>query len=270
VRHLTIGAALVASLGTLIVSGTVSAGKQDTAKPSRAEKEIRRSLFSGNETILGEFGWLHSDCSASKPDARIITPPKNGSLRFEENQTTVTAARTALQKKCQGKPINAIQLYYRSNDKAGRDKIVIDLDTKVGAIVRYTYLLTIDGNDGSKAVAEITKAIPQTHVDRIVLSGNETRLAAPNFLNADCSSGPLPDLRIVAAPKHGTYRTEETSIAAERAAGTSLAACNGKPVNAVAIYYKPGADFTGTDDMMIDVDFKDGHVRRYVYAISVR
>ena len=71
-------------------------------------------------------------------------------------------------------------------------------------------------------------------------------------------------------PKNGTYRTEEASIAAERPANDSRAACIGKPVNAVAVYYKPKDEFAGDDEMVIDVDFKNGRVRRYVYAITVR
>ena len=133
--------------------------------------------------------------------------------------------------------------------------------------------ITADQNHKRKktlAKSAHSKGSSETHVDRIVLKGNETRLAAPNYLNTDCSSGPLPDLRVISAPKNGTYRTEEASIAAERPANDSRAACIGKPVNAVAVYYKPKDEFAGNDAMVIDVDFKNGTVRRYVYAITVR
>jgi hypothetical protein len=52
--------------------------------------------------------------------------------------------------------------------------------------------------------------------------------------------------------------------------GKPREACNGKPVNAIAVYYKPKPDFTGIDEMGIDVDFRNGTVRRYIYTITVR
>ena len=238
------------------------------AKPGRTEFELERSLFPGNESRLAQFGWLDTDCRSPRPDVRVIRQSAKGSVRFEEAATTVIASKSAVQRKCHGKPISVTAMYYRAGEKSeGRDKVIVDADTKLGYVMRY--IISIDVKAAAEAKAQQTGPAQQ-RVVRSVLKGNEARIAAPNYLNADCSSGPLPDLRIISAPKNGAYRTEETSVPAERPAGNSRAACNGKSVNAVAIYYKPKDEFAGDDEMVVDVDFKNGTVRRFVYAITVR
>jgi len=253
-----------------VTASQVHKRKASKSKVARTEFELERSLFPGNESRLVQFGWLDYDCRSPQPDVRVIKQPAKGSVRFEETAATVIASKSAVQKKCFGKPVSATAMYYRAGEKSdGRDKIIVDADTKLGYVMRYIVSIDVKAAAGTQEKAQLTGPAQQ-RVARSVLKGNETRLAAPNYLNADCSSGPVPDLRIVSAPKNGAYRTEETSVPAERPAGNSRAACNGKPVNAVAIYYKPKDEFAGDDEMVVDVDFKDGNVRRFVYAITVR
>ncbi len=118
--------------------------------------------------------------------------------------------------------------------------------------------------------AVITRAIPETVVMREVFSGNEARIAAPNWLNADCSSGEVPSLRIATPPQNGELRQEEITMPAERPKNNPRADCIGKPVKAAAVFYKSKAGYTGSDDVVIDVDFKTGVVRRFEYKITVR
>ena len=106
--------------------------------------------------------------------------------------------------------------------------------------------------------------------NREVFSDSETRIAAMNWVNSDCSSGALPTLRFVTSPKNGTTRTEETTIPIDRPASDARASCNGKPVRALAIFYKPNAGYTGADNVVVDVDFHMGGVRRLIYKITVR
>jgi len=268
----TVLAILGLALAVVGASTPASAIGKKTTSVSDEPREYKRSLFSGNESRIVQFGWLSSDCKGPAPDVHVVTQPNKGTLRFEETAGTVTASTTALQEKCFGKPVSRTALYYRANEKSvGRDRVVLDVDTKLGHVVRYIILVDIKPGtrDAEKADNSQTRPVPE-RISRTVLNGNETRLAAPNYLNMDCSSGPLPDVRIVEAPKNGAYRTEETTIAAERELSKPRAACNGKPINAIAVYYKPKPDFTGSDEMGIDVDFHDGTVRRYIYTITIR
>jgi hypothetical protein len=114
------------------------------------------------------------------------------------------------------------------------------------------------------------EASTQETVSRSVLGANESRIAAMNYVNADCSPGPLPVLRIVTPPKNGDFRLEELSIALNRPPGNARAKCNGTPVQAVGVFYKAKPEYAGDDAMVIDVDFRHGSVKRFIYAISVR
>jgi hypothetical protein len=118
--------------------------------------------------------------------------------------------------------------------------------------------------------AVITRAVPETVVQREVFTGNEARIAAPNWVNTDCTSGPLPDLRISTPPQNGSLRQEEITMPIERPKDNNRASCNGKPVKAAAVFYKSKPGFTGSDNVVIDVDFKTGVVRRFNYKITVR
>jgi|SRR5689334_2991174 hypothetical protein len=116
----------------------------------------------------------------------------------------------------------------------------------------------------------VAVARSEVTVNREVFSDSETRIAAMNLVNSDCSSGTLPTLRFVTSPKNGTTRTEEMTIPIDRPATDTRASCNGKPVQALGIFYKPNSGYTGADSVIVDVDFHLGNVRRFTYKITVR
>lgn len=124
--------------------------------------------------------------------------------------------------------------------------------------------------DSKKTKADIGRPIPETNINSDAFTGNEIRIAAMQYVNADCTSGPLPLLRIVKAPQNGDIRQEEVTMPVDRKEGDRRASCNGKPVQAVGVFYKSKAEFTGKDNVVIDVDFKSGTVRRFNYKITVR
>jgi hypothetical protein len=112
--------------------------------------------------------------------------------------------------------------------------------------------------------------LPEVHVKKDVFSGNEFRLAAMNNVNADCSSGPVPDVRVLAQPSNGELRIEQIRYVVSRAADNYRAHCNGKEVDALGLFYKSRDGFVGEDRISVDVDYKVGTVRRFFYVISVR
>jgi hypothetical protein len=253
----------------LVTPELAAAPRQDSFHIKPVEKH--KSVFTGNETVIDEVGWLRPDCTVAAPDIRIVVAPKKGTVRFEDTPMPVTASQKPLQKKCYGKTVNAVRIHYRSDEKfTGRDTVVLDIDSKLGGTGRRTYLINVDRVKADSPKPAAVGQLPEARFSRSVFSGNETRLAAFNYVNADCSSGPLPDLRIVTEPAHGAYRLEPTTIQIDRKPDDARAACNGKAVSAVAVHYKPTAEFVGGDDLVVDVDFRNGTVRRYIYAISVR
>lgn len=227
--------------------------------------ELRRSLFSGSESSLINFGWLRAGCVIPLPEVRIVTAPAKGAIRFEQISTVVSTTNTTLQKLCNGKKVDALRLLYKAPDGfAGTDRFVLDVDTKTGFVRRFVFTMDV----ASKA--ETVSTFNETDVNRDVFAGNEARIAAMNSVYSDCSSGPVPVLRIVTAPKIGEYRLEEITIPLDRRADDERARCNGTPVHALGVFYKPNPDATGMDTLVVDVDFKNGRVRRFNYKITVR
>jgi len=109
---------------------------------------------------------------------------------------------------------------------------------------------------------------PQTRAS--TFSGNETRVAALNYVLSDCSSGPRPDIKILRSPANGDLRFVPITIPLARRATDPLAKCNGKIVNALGVFYKSKEGFTGDDAFLIDADYKLGQVYRHSYIVSVR
>lgn len=103
-----------------------------------------------------------------------------------------------------------------------------------------------------------------------VFTGVETRILVPNSVNADCSSGPRPEVRIATQPANGTIRLEPVAFVVNRPAGDNRAHCNGRRVDGVAIFYRSKEGFVGLDKVVVLADFQLGSVTDYTVLIDVR
>jgi hypothetical protein len=117
--------------------------------------------------------------------------------------------------------------------------------------------------------AVITPAITEISVRKSVFAGNEAQISAMHWVKMDCTSGQLPDVRIVTSPSKGEIRLEPVQHAVARQKDNDRAHCNGKLVDAVGVFYKANQDI-GSDRVVLDVDFKTGVVHRYSISINVR
>jgi hypothetical protein len=140
-----------------------------------------------------------------------------------------------------------------------------------GAMLLVAHAPAIAQSDAKKA-AVVIPAVSETNLKKNVFAGSESQIAAMNFVKADCTSGPLPDVRIVTAPSKGDIRLETVQHAVDRAKGNSREHCNGKLVDAVGVFYKAKEGQTGAarDKLVLDVDFKNGTVNRYIYTVDIR
>jgi hypothetical protein len=107
-------------------------------------------------------------------------------------------------------------------------------------------------------------------VRRSGFSGNEIKLTYFYTVNSDCTSGPLVDVRVVKPPTHGEMKFEEVRSRVEYPKDHFRAHCNGKLVDAVGVRYTSNDDYTGSEKVQIEVDYKTGFVRRYSLTIDVR
>jgi hypothetical protein len=114
------------------------------AKP-RASAEthtpFRRTVFTGNEMLMGVFNTLASDCSASvRPDVRIVAPPANGVVRFDAIIAPVERPPSDIRAVCNGKRVISVGIFYKPNKGfVGVDAAALDIDFRQGFVGRFSY-----------------------------------------------------------------------------------------------------------------------------------
>jgi hypothetical protein len=141
------------------------------------------------------------------------------------------------------------------------------------ALTGAVILLAVDGTPAraQKAKQQLAAVdMARSEVRRSVFSGNEMQVGQFWTVKPDCSSGPLVDIRIVKAPSHGDVSLQESRSVVELKKEHARAHCNGKSVDALGMFYISKGDFTGTDKMQIEVDYKVGLVRRISIIVNVR
>lgn len=139
---------VLAGIAVALACWAGDAGAQDkkSRKPAVApsSRVVKIGLFSGSESQIYAFGYLLPDCTIPIPDIRIVTMPEHGDVRFDEAKVLVTANRSELQKECHGKSVDSVRMFYKSNeDYIGKDKVVVDVDTKAGGILRVSFNIEI-------------------------------------------------------------------------------------------------------------------------------
>jgi hypothetical protein len=103
-----------------------------------------------------------------------------------------------------------------------------------------------------------------------MLSGNETIVLRPHLLNPDCTSGRLPDVRVVNAPQNGIVRFEKATTTISVPAAAPRAKCNGKEIDAVGVVYKSNDGFVGVERIVLKADFHNGNVSEMIVLVDVR
>ena len=139
-------ALLILAAAALALAGasdrTSAKERKQRAEPS--VMDVKRSLFSDSESRIFDFGSLRPDCTIPIADIRIVKAAEHGDVRFEEVKTVATANKSPLQKRCFGKPVDVVRMYYKANaDFVGKDRIVVDMDSKLGSIWRIAFTIDI-------------------------------------------------------------------------------------------------------------------------------
>jgi hypothetical protein len=95
-------------------------------------------------------------------------------------------------------------------------------------------------------------------------SGQVIRIAV--FVNVlpDCTGGPLPAVRLVTPPTHGTVIVKKAKLNA-----TNVKQCLALEVPALVAFYKSAADFAGTDTTVLEIKSAQGEGRLQRYSITV-
>jgi hypothetical protein len=93
------------------------------------------------------------------------------------------------------------------------------------------------------------------------MPGRDLRVGIYTSIRPDCSSGPLPAIRLISAPAHGAVSVKRGMLKA-----TNLKQCLAAEVPAFVAFYRAAPDFNGADAFELEISFAGGrkeiqHVR---------
>ena len=96
-------------------------------------------------------------------------------------------------------------------------------------------------------------------------AGRTIRLLTITNVRADCTSGPLPTVRLATAPKHGRVAVQRGKYTA-----TNRRQCLAVEAPALVALYRPAAGFDGTDVVTLEIRFdgKPPQLRRYTISVT--
>ena len=83
--------------------------------------------------------------------------------------------------------------------------------------------------------------------------------------NKNCTSAPLPTIRIVTPPKSGTFTVRRAKLKTSKVAG-----CPAIELNAEVAFYQARATSSGTDNVVYEVTSPNGQVAIYDVTITLK
>jgi hypothetical protein len=137
-----------------------------------------------------------------------------------------------------------------------------------GGDVRAPSLATMIFVLGSSALlglASLASAQTQT-VDRTARgrAGEDIRVGVYVNVQQDCTSGPLPTIRLSTAPAHGRVTVKKAKINA-----TNYRQCLALEVPGYVALYKSQPDFSGSDVFVLEVKFPNGKTEVQRFTVTV-
>jgi hypothetical protein len=96
-------------------------------------------------------------------------------------------------------------------------------------------------------------------------AGRNIRLLVVTNVRSDCTSGPLPTIRLAAEPKNGRVTVQRVRYGA-----TNMRQCLAAEVPALVAFYRSAADFEGSDTATLEIRFegKPPQLRRYTISVT--
>jgi hypothetical protein len=94
--------------------------------------------------------------------------------------------------------------------------------------------------------------------------GRDVRVGIYTSIRSDCTSGPLPAIRLADAPAHGTVTVKRAMLKA-----TNFKQCLAIDVPAFVAFYRAPSDFSGSDEFMLEVTFSGGRKEMQDFKINV-
>jgi hypothetical protein len=81
----------------------------------------------------------------------------------------------------------------------------------------------------------------------------DARVGIYTNIRPDCTTGPLPMIRLVTPPTHGAVTVKRGTLKA-----TNLKQCLATEVPAFVAFYRAAREFSGTDDFVLEISLAEG------------
>ena len=94
--------------------------------------------------------------------------------------------------------------------------------------------------------------------------GRDARVGIYTDIRPDCTSGPLPAIRLVAAPAHGAVTVKRGTLKA-----TNFKQCLATEAPAFVAFYRANKGFTGTDTFALEVTWPSGRKELQRFRVNV-
>lgn len=121
--------------------------------------------------------------------------------------------------------------------------------------------LFLTGIAGGVAAQEQSRTVERTVKS---VPNKDTQIGVYLNVQPDCSSGPLPTIRLVGPPTSGKVVVKNAKVKA-----TNYKACLALEVPAFVAFYKSPPDFVGNDVMTIEVKFAGGRTEIQKITVNV-
>jgi hypothetical protein len=120
-------------------------------------------------------------------------------------------------------------------------------------------------------IALATPSMAQTPVPTVerafkALSNKDTQIQIAVYLNVreDCTSGPLPAIRLLSPPASGKVVVKTAKVKA-----TNYKACLALEVPAYVAFYKSAPNFSGADILTVEVSYPGGRTEIQRITVNV-
>jgi hypothetical protein len=94
--------------------------------------------------------------------------------------------------------------------------------------------------------------------------GHDVRAGVFTDIRPDCTSGPLPAIRLATPPAHGSIIVKRGTLKA-----TNIKQCLAIEVPAFVAFYRAAADYSGADDFELEIGLPNGRKRRERVHVTV-
>jgi hypothetical protein len=96
-----------------------------------------------------------------------------------------------------------------------------------------------------------------------VAPGQNVRVGIYTSIRPDCTSGPLPAIRLARPPAHGVVSVKRAMLKA-----TNVKQCLAIDVPAFVAFYRAAQDFSGADEFELEVTFSGGNKELQNFHVS--